>query len=511
MTRDLSSIASWLLAAACAGCVATGSPRDGAGSAPDAGLAEVRPSGELPVAFDATPEGPDLVAADVGDIDLDRDAGDERADDPRKPEDSTTVPDPANEDAGAGSDDGGQDPGDLPPDGPPPWTGDAVEHPFEATGFFRVDLQPDRWWLVTPDGKPFYSVGVNHVQPSGERDRVTGRSPYGEAVAARYPDREAWAEATAERLRSWGFNTIGAWSDVGLFRERMPYTVILYLSGADWLTGEVPDYFAPEFEDRCAAIAAREVAPRREDPGLLGWFLDNEMHWGPDWRTSRTLLEDYLSLPEGSPGRAVAERHAGDPSGFLLEAASRFFEVTTRAVRAADPNHLVLGSRFVSVMTPPEVVAAAGPFVDVVSVNYYAYVEGLTEAVQEAFAPLVPVEGWLRAFADLSGRPVLITEFSFRAADSGLPNSWPPVYPVLDTQADRANAFEDYATRSQQSPWIVGHHWFQYFDEPPNGRFDGEDSNFGLVDNDDRPWEELTARMARVHEAAPGGDAAAGH
>jgi hypothetical protein len=38
-------------------------------------------------------------------------------------------------------------------------------------------------------------------------------------------------------------------------------------------------------------------------------------------------------------------------------------------------------------------------------------------------------------------------------------------------------------------------HWFQYADEPPGGRADGEDYNFGLVDVDDRPYEGLVAAL----------------
>lgn len=41
-------------------------------------------------------------------------------------------------------------------------------------------------------------------------------------------------------------------------------------------------------------------------------------------------------------------------------------------------------------------------------------------------------------------------------------------------------------------PFVVGAEWFQYYDEPPYGRFDGEDYNFGLVDIHDRPYEEVT-------------------
>jgi hypothetical protein len=149
----------------------------------------------------------------------------------------------------------------------------------QATGFFQVAEVGDRWLLITPDGKPFYSVGVNHVTANNNTDRETGICPYCEAVDSIYESREAWAEATSERLRSWGFNTIGAWSDHELFAPKMPYTKLLTIGGGQ------PDWFAPEFEAHARAVAEAQVAPLKDDPNLVGWFLDNELKWGKDWRS----------------------------------------------------------------------------------------------------------------------------------------------------------------------------------------------------------------------------------
>lgn len=140
---------------------------------------------------------------------------------------------------------------------------------FRATGFFHTERRGKRWWLVTPDGRPFYANGIDHVTPSPDVDRATGRCPYCDAIAARYADLDEWAAATVARLQGWGFNTLGAWSDVDRLAP-MPYTVLLDMAGGD-------DWFAPEFEARCAAIAAGEVARRRDDPNLVGWYTDSEL------------------------------------------------------------------------------------------------------------------------------------------------------------------------------------------------------------------------------------------
>ena len=376
----------------------------------------------------------------------------------------------------------------------------AARHPrrplvFSSTGFFHLERERRRWWLVTPDGRPFYANGVDHVSAAPDVDVKTGRCPYCDAIAAGYPDLNAWASATVERLQSWGFNTLGAWSDTDLLTT-MPYTVLLDMAGGD-------DWFAPEFAARAAAIAATTVAPRRDDPNLVGWYLDSELRWGPDWRKQTQLLDDYLALPAGSPGRRVAERHAGDPERFLGALARRYFRVTTAAIRAQDPNHLILGTKMITQLTPRVVLRAAHRYVDVLTVDDYTLLPGLDALIQSTWGPFVPRTPDLGDFYRFSGRPIMVAEYSFRAADAGVPNSWPPIFPIYATQQDRADAYAAYVEQLHQAPWIVGDFWFEYTDEPAGGRFDGEDSNFGVVATTDVPWQTLVDRMIAVHAQSP--------
>jgi hypothetical protein len=367
---------------------------------------------------------------------------------------------------------------------------------FHATGFFRTAFARDRWWLVTPDGRPFYANGIDHVTPAPDVDRTTDRCPYCDAVAAGYPDLDAWTTATVARLRSWGFNTLGAWSDIDRLGGAMPYTVLLDMASGD-------DWFAPAFEARARSIAASQVAPRRNDPNLVGWYLDSELRWGPDWRAQRQLLDDYLALPAGSPGQTVAARHAGDPDGFLRALARRYFDVTTRAVHAQDRNHLILGTKMITQLTPRTVLRMARKYVDVLTLDDYTLLAGLDDLIQETWGPFVPRTPSLVDFHTITRKPLIVAEYSFRAADAGVPNSWPPIFPVYATQQERADAYAAYVTTLHQAPWVVGDFWFEYVDEPAGGRFDGEDSNFGVVSTGDVPWETLVGRMTEIHAAAP--------
>ena len=29
--------------------------------------------------------------------------------------------------------------------------------------YFTVKESDDRWWIMSPDGKPFWSIGMNHI------------------------------------------------------------------------------------------------------------------------------------------------------------------------------------------------------------------------------------------------------------------------------------------------------------------------------------------------------------
>jgi len=400
---------------------------------------------------------------------------------------------------------------------------------FEQRGYFYVVERDGRWWLVDPLGCAFISKGVNHVSPYGDYAPSLGYSPYERVVRSKYGSFDSWMETTVIRLRSWGFNTVGSWSYEGLFSQ-MPYTLFLGVMasyGFDWVTGKVPDIFDPSFEEHADRLAAEKCAPRAKDPLLLGYFLDNELRWGPDWRSPRHLLDDFMELPPTSPGKraavdALLEAVAGGleelsrelgfeissledllgytgrlPEGgvfdearriFLRRFAERYFSVAVAAVRKHDPNHLVLGVRFAG-LPPREVLEVAGKYVDVITINYYTW------------KPHEPPVDKLRYIHEITGRPVMITEFSYKAMDSGLPNTKGAGEPV-PTQRERAYLTARYVLRVIELPYVVGYHWFQYMDQPKEGRFDGENSNFGLVKIDDEPWSLLVKVFTFVNNAA---------
>ncbi|HEY1361896.1 MAG TPA: agarase [Xanthobacteraceae bacterium] len=435
------------------------------------------------------------------------------------------------------------------------WGGLAIGAPARPGGFFRVAQSAGVWWLIDPDGGRFLSKGVNTVRFDQDCILNTGRIPYAEACHRKYRSHAAWQSAAARRLSSWGFNTLGAWSDPavrGAGASRLALTPNLDL-GASFKErtrsgGEpsqaFPDVFDVQFAAHARSRAGELCAPLRQDPSVIGWFTDNELRWGPDWRGSDELLTVFLNLPGSSPGRRaaiafLAERYrqfddfnavwrttarswealpaiprlmapyrrgtvyerdpaverasnsadlgraafVGDCDAFSGALARRYFEITKAAIRDADPNHMLLGCRFAYVPEPVVLAAAAGS-VDVISFNCYG------------FDPTAPIDAYAA-----TGKPCINTEFSFRSEDSGLPNTIGAA-PQVATQADRARCFRHYVSAGLRRPSLVGYHWFEHADQPAEGRFDGENSNYGIVTIGDEVYEDLARTMTAVNEEA---------
>lgn len=428
--------------------------------------------------------------------------------------------------------------------------GGIADDSFSASGFFRVDEHDGVFWLVDPDGGRFLSKGVNTVRFDQDSVGTTARVPYADACREKYGRLDLWRAAVADRLASWKFNTLGCWSDelvAGAGSSLLATAPNVELGQTFRLHRRdaiFPDVFDREFSLHIRQSAIDKCTRRRNDRGLLGTFIDNELYWSPDWRGADELLTLFLNLPAFRPGRAAAivrlQEHYRDfsqfnavwrtaarsweelgrigrieapffrmpPNGlndaleakanqanpqraafsadcdvFLAVVAEKYFELCVAAIKAVDPNHLVIGSRFGYRPQPP-VIAAAGRYLDVISFNCYDFDAG---AVIDAYS--------------MAGKPCLISEFSFRGDDAGLPNTH-GAGPRVATQIERTQCFERYVTAALRKPAVVGYHWFEHADQPAEGRFDGENSNFGTVSIKDDVYTELTGAMTGVNAAA---------
>ncbi len=379
---------------------------------------------------------------------------------------------------------------------------------FPATGYFSTGQdKKGRWYLVTPQGNPFYASGIDDVSIYGSgTDRVTGQNPYFNWEQSQYPSTAAWATATVAQLRSWGFNTLGPYSDNADLGSQMPYEVQLSMAGLD------NDLFDPSFVTQADQVAATQVAPLANDPNVIGYFTDTELDWGPllgsGSCTYTTALACYLSLPAGSPGQVEAEKYNNPPnaSAFLLDLADHYFSVTTAAIRMYDTHHLILGVKAEGQEIEPNLLkAAAANGVNVFSIEDYVLWPGFDQAAQKfgtnQGAPYLAVDPNLADLAADFNGPFMIGEYSFMAYQPQTPDTLPGIYEVAPDQPTRTSEYENFvAPLYEDAPWMIGDDWFQYVDEPANGRTgDGENDNFGLVDVNGNPYADLVAGTQLMH------------
>ena len=435
----------------------------------------------------------------------------------------------------------------------------AVAASAATTGFWHVEKIGGRDWAVGPDGSPTVLAGVDWVWPDGFFCEKLGYSPYGRFVETNYPSREAWADETADRLHAWGFNFLGSGCDDARLAPR-GFAHAVMLNTGNTLAHDrekaisldlgrpgtaFPNVFHPDFEAAWDLAAARKAAEWRDDPNLLGYYLDNELSWAAGMgdretgmfdavaalppqhsarkalteflekiaraksakfakgemeeasRTSRTLREDNYA-PTISAGNC-SEVSVETKVAFLALVAERYFSVAAAALRRHDPNHMVLGCRFAGIGAHEEVLKAAARHCDIVTFNLYPWAD-LDRGVVLARKDGPPVADVLREFHDKVGAPLLITEWSFSALDAGRPCS-SGAGQRFRTQAERVEAAEMFARTLLSLPFMVGHTWFMWVDQPALGfnKYFHEDCNYGLVSEEGKPYEALVAMFARLH------------
>ncbi|MDX9979260.1 MAG: hypothetical protein RBU25_04335 [Lentisphaeria bacterium] len=415
--------------------------------------------------------------------------------------------------------------------------------PVAGNGFFQVVEVDGRWWLVDPRGELFYAVGTDHVNYYSHWCQKLGYAPYHKNAEKRHGSIEKWAESATARLRTWGFNFLGAGNIEAVRYQGLAHSLFVAFgssfSGASALVEKTtwtgfPNVFDPRWEAYCAKLAATSCTANRQDPWLLGYFLDNELEWYGKSHREDGIWTDTMKWPADHTGKQaliahVRQAHDGDLAqfntvweqklatwddlarldalpapneqakdiqvAFLAEVADRYFRVTTAAIRQADANHLIIGSRFAG-RAPEWAWKACAKYCDVVTFNSYPRVDMVTE-------DLTPVADNFTDYFNMVGKPMMITEWSFPALDAGLPCTHGAGMRV-DTQEQKTHCVEMMQHLNFRLPFMVGSDYFMWADEPAEGISDTfpEDSNYGLNDVNDEPYELLTAMFAKLNPMA---------
>jgi agarase len=92
-------------------------------------------------------------------------------------------------------------------------------------------------------------------------------------------------------------------------------------------------------------------------------------------------------------------------------------------------------------------------------------------------------------------KPLLIAEFGFKAADSGLRNTG--AGKALPTQQERAQATRHFLQLALAEPSVVGYHWFELIDQYVVEQ--STNANWGLVNKDNVPYKLVVDTLTQVN------------
>lgn len=424
---------------------------------------------------------------------------------------------------------------------------------LETTGHFRVEKYRGKWWLVDPEGRLFWSHGIDCVTDWGGVTPITDRkdwfrdlpdaksplaqfygkgnwAPHGYYQGKSYetfgftaanlfrkygPDwKRQFAEVSHHRLRSWGMNTVGNWSSEGIYLlRRTPYVATIHfggklLEGSEGYWGKFRDVFDPSFKRELQDRLAKEKGKSADDPWCLGYFVDNELSWGDEVSLAAAAL---TSPPEQAAKQVLVQdlKAKYETVEKLNQAwATQYtsWEALLQSRTAPDRSKAYEDLASFYTKTAEQYFRACREAVKEVAPNNlylgcrFAWVNDRAALAAAKYCDVISYNLYWREVAGFRlpanlDKPVIIGEFHFGALDRGMLHTG---LQKVENQAERAKAYETYVLGALRNPFIVGTHWFQYGDQATTGRGDGENYQIGFLDVVDTPYIETVEACREV-------------
>jgi hypothetical protein len=382
--------------------------------------------------------------------------------------------------------------------------------------FFRIGKQVKRDCLIDSQGNPFFSLGVVHA---GAYLEGKGQALFETKYSG------DWMYLTTKIVsdfKDWGFNTAGYHSLLTM-AEHIPFMQDSYpASIAYWMGHPVyPDVFDPAYQKEVEEHLENICAPVRHHTNLIGYYWTDTPRWdlsraqsqcGTDW------VSTIRSLPSSAPGKrryvaylfetcqdatefqvytgSVTPTYEGlsqsdfssldlnhpvvirHDRGFLRLIARQYYRVAFEATRKADPDHLILGDRYLVGDLPFEVVEEALPYVDAISVQPYKIV------FDRVF------------FDDLhtqTGKPILICDHAINFPTDAHPKT---IWPQCPNEKEAAQAYTAYLWALFECPYIIGYHRCQYIDRVVSG---SSLLKQGFLRADETPYDTLIEQVRQTN------------
>jgi hypothetical protein len=397
-----------------------------------------------------------------------------------------------------------------------------------ASKRYSVVYDNSSWWMSTPEGKPFFSLGVPTFNPTSWNQAY-------------------WIVDELHRLR---FNSIAAWTPVTPWRtindeleiqnrKPLPFFYCIQAGGLPMTFSRLidangsgsqeehafPDPFDPNFEVEYRKRVKWVLSLIGEKSWFIGWFADNEVDFynihrkvytpycsqklkeflvakyrdisnlNNAWSASFSSFDDLIAK---KPDPIIREGQMfEDFWDFILIVIKEWAQLCLRILREEDPGRLVFSNRFnvggYSDCSNKEVLEIFKIY-DGLGVNLYPN-------NQEPGMGLHNLQA-IELVYKHTGKPIILSEWSVPSVDSGLYDSQLLLEESFcvstQTQQQRAWHAANTAMDYYNLPYIVGLHWFIWYDFYNSERH----ANRGLYKYDGvTPWVELQDELTRVNNS----------
>lgn len=386
----------------------------------------------------------------------------------------------------------------------------------KAKGVFSVAKFNDRWWLLTPDGNGFISMGVVHILQG--TSQPVFKAKYGGSEAG-----HGYVDDAAKNLKAWGFNTGGYQSTTKTNLEMakyLPFVVSMeILATSRWQAEKFhyDDVFDPVWQRKTAKEIEQVCQPVRDQKNLIGYCITDIPSWTlrkadghPDW------MGYYRSLPADAAGKqryvaylverlgsvqAIASRYGvtaasekdlqavtewpidaadatilADDEAFVVLIAKEYYRLCHTAIRQSDPNHLFFGDRYCDIDVPEPVLRAALPYLDALAIQPTGH-----KFNRDRFDRIYKI----------ADKPILICDWAYSFSTPEHPKT---MWVSFNTEDEAADAYEAYLNDAFAAPYMLGVHRCQYIDRPRPGTL-----KQGLIREDGTPYETTVKRYTEIH------------
>lgn len=442
------------------------------------------------------------------------------------------------------------------------WTGGPN---FGKSLFFRTYFDGNRWWLVTPNGTPFFATGLGAVtnrRPSG----ITGR----ESMFQWLPDQtgyfsdcysptgrvyrdgiirgtsfdfywanckrkynpstllDSWKSQTVRRMRSWGFNTLSPFG-ASFMHGTAPDVAQLLTGGTDNTISPIdghwrpmPDVWDERFADSIALNNSSIINSFKWDDKLIGYIVDSEMSW-----------TSYGPVPQYAVVYA-----AWNTQGGTIRTKSRMVSMMVNKYRTIEALNAAWGTSFrdfAYIQRPVELPSKPNAaLLKDCSDMLLDYARRYFSTVRTALKALDPNHLYMGSKITFFIPEVLQAAnescdvISYNAytlpntANQPWLNSFTKPAFICEfaggsqelglpfgggntflTNAERPNYYRAFMQTATSNPQLVGACWFQYVDAPLSGQDgEGQCTNNGFVDATDTPYADMVAAARNANYLA---------